>query len=183
MSATGLTDAELIEQVLSGDLDAYTTLVRRYYGRGARYATRMLGNREDAEEALQDALVRAYRSLASCEDRARFDTWLFSILINRCRTAGARSQRRRRTFVDAEAQPDEHGRPAGDNAAAWRDEIVRALGRLDVAHREAFVLKHVEDLSYDEIAALTGVGVSALKMRVKRACDQLRVMLEEAYCG
>jgi RNA polymerase sigma-70 factor, ECF subfamily len=183
VSAAELTDAVLIERVLTGDINAYTALVVRYYGRGARYATRMLGNREDAEEALQDALVRAYRSLAQCEDRTRFDTWLFSILINRCRTTGARTLRRRRTFVEAEPVPDDHGRPAGDDAAAWRDEIVRALARLDVAHREAFVLKHVEELSYDEIASLTGVGVSALKMRVKRACDQLRTLLEEAYCA
>lgn len=183
MSAADLTDAALIERVLTGDLDAYTTLVARYYARGARYATRMLGNREDAEEALQDALVRAYRALAHCEDRTRFDTWLFSILINRCRTTGARTRRRRRTFIEAEPVPNEHGRPADYDASAWRDEIARALARLDVAHREAFVLKHVEELSYDEIAALTGVGVSALKMRVKRACDQLRALLEEAYCA
>jgi len=60
------------------------------------------------------------------------------------------------------------------------DEIQRALDRLDPEHREAFVLKHVEDLSYDEMSALTGANISALKMRVKRACERLRVLLDPA---
>ena len=61
----------------------------------------------------------------------------------------------------------------------WREEIQRALGRLEADQREAFLLKHVEDLSYEEMSALTGAGISALKMRVKRACERLRVMLGE----
>jgi len=62
---------------------------------------------------------------------------------------------------------------------AWREEIQRALLALDEDQREAFLLKHVEELGYDEIAELTGVGVSALKMRVKRACERLRALLHE----
>jgi len=65
-------DAETVAQVLAGDSAAYAILVGRYRVQFARYATRMLGNREDAEEALQDAFLRAYRSLAKCEDPARF---------------------------------------------------------------------------------------------------------------
>jgi RNA polymerase sigma-70 factor (ECF subfamily) len=65
--------------------------------------------------------------------------------------------------------------------AAWREEIERALSLLDAEQREAFLLKHVEGLSYEEMAELTGAGVSALKMRVKRACDRLRGLLQEAY--
>jgi RNA polymerase sigma-70 factor (ECF subfamily) len=62
---------------------------------------------------------------------------------------------------------------------AWREEIERALSRLDPEQREAFLLKHVEELSYEEMAEITGAGISALKMRVKRACDRLRQLLEE----
>ncbi|HZS59313.1 MAG TPA: sigma factor-like helix-turn-helix DNA-binding protein, partial [Gemmatimonadaceae bacterium] len=58
-----------------------------------------------------------------------------------------------------------------------------ALARLETSQREAFLLKHVEQLSYDEMAAITGAGISALKMRVKRATDQLRSLLHEAYSG
>jgi RNA polymerase sigma-70 factor (ECF subfamily) len=139
----------------------------------------MLGTREDAEEALQDAFVRAYRSIAKCDDPERFGSWLFRILANRCRTAGSRRGRREKTFVRDELALldafEEH--PA--ERAQWREEIQRALMRLDRDQREAFLLKHVEDLGYDEMAELTGVGVSALKMRVKRACERLRVLLQE----
>jgi RNA polymerase sigma-70 factor (ECF subfamily) len=63
---------------------------------------------------------------------------------------------------------------------ALRDEIQHALGQLEVNQREAFILKHVEELSYEEMAAITGVGISALKMRVKRACERMRELLEGA---
>src|SRR5258706_10051844 len=92
-------DAELVTRVLHGEVNAYGALVSRYRDRYARYAVQMLGNREDAEEALQDAFTRAYRSLARCEDAERFGAWLFRILVNRCRTLGARRGRRARTFV------------------------------------------------------------------------------------
>ncbi len=189
-----VTDSVLIGRVLGGEVEAFAALVARYRDRAGRYAVRMLGDPDDADEALQDAFVRAYRSLARCEDRNRFGAWLLSIVINRCRTAGARTGRRARTFVrDEGAVLDAAGRGGGSGngrsggeldvgeRAAWRDEISRALARLDPVYREAFLLKHVEELSYDEMATLTGVGVSALKMRVKRACDQLRVHLEPAY--
>src|SRR5215210_8389420 len=97
-----LADAELVRRVLAGNVDAYAALVARYRDRYARYAVHMLGSREDAEEALQDAFVRAYRSLARCEDPERFGSWLFRILVNRCRTAGARRVRRGQTFVHDE---------------------------------------------------------------------------------
>ena len=182
-----LTDAALVGRVVGGDVDAYAVLVARYRDRFARYAVRMLGNREDAEEALQDAFVRAYRSLARCESPERFDAWLFSILINRCRTAGARAARRERTFVRDEATLQgaalDRGAVLEAERRAWREELERALARLDAGQREAFLLKHMEELSYEEMAVLTGVGVSALKMRVKRACDRLRELLREAYCA
>src|SRR3954464_7225999 len=92
-------DAALVSRVLHGEVNAYAILVQRYRDRYARYAFHMLGNREDAEEALQDAFTRAYRSLARCEDPERFGAWLFRILVNRCRTMGARRGRRAQTFV------------------------------------------------------------------------------------
>lgn len=176
-------DAAIVARVLGGDTRAYATLVGRYRAQYARYAVRMLGSREDAEEALQDAFVRAFRSLAKCDDPERFGPWFFRILANRCRTAGTRRGRRERTFVNDEIALhtafEEH--PA--ERSAWREELTRALVRLDAEQREAFLLKHVEELGYDEMAEITGVGVSALKMRVKRACERLRMLLHEVHGG
>ncbi|HVB29901.1 MAG: RNA polymerase sigma factor [Gemmatimonadaceae bacterium] len=176
----GSADALIVERVLAGDVEAFATLVERYRERCARYAMHMLGNREDADEVMQDAFVRAYRSLARCEDPERFGAWLFRILVNRCRTAGARRARRARTFLADETALMTASEDHPAEVWAWREEIERALAELRPEQREAFLLKYVEGLGYDEMADLTGVGVSALKMRVMRACDRLRVLLKEA---
>lgn len=174
-------DAVVVKQVLDGDTEAFAVLVHRYRDRYARYAMHMLGNREDAEEALQDAFTRAYRSLNRCEDPERFGAWLFRILVNRCRTAGTRRTRRARTFVADEVALMEAAEDHPADRRAWREEIDRALAKLRPDQREAFLLKYVEELGYDEMSRITGVGVSALKMRVMRACDRLRDLLEEVH--
>ena len=174
-----MTDAMLVRRVLDGDTAAFTTLVDRHAAACTRFATRMLGNREDAEDATQETFLRAYRSLARYEERQAFRTWLFQILINRCRTAAVRRERRHRMFlVDDNAVASASVRPAAE-ASDLRAELQRVIDALDPDQREAFLLKHVEQLSYDEMAAATGVGVSALKMRVKRACDRMQWMLRE----
>src|SRR6184192_1727705 len=109
------TDAQIAE--------LYAELVERYRDRYARYALHMLGNREDAEEALQDAFTRAYRSLGRCDDPDRFGAWLFRILVNRCRTVGARRTRRARTFVADESALLEASEEHPAERAAWREEI------------------------------------------------------------
>ncbi|HEV8365858.1 MAG TPA: RNA polymerase sigma factor [Gemmatimonadaceae bacterium] len=172
-------DAVVIANVRAGDSSAFGVIVARYRTQFGRYAVRMLGNREDAEEALQDAFVRAFRSLETCEDPAKFGSWFFRILANRCRTAGARRGRRDRTFVRDEIALTDASEEHPAERDAWREEIERALKLLDDDQREAFLLKHVEELGYEEMSELTGVGVSALKMRVKRACERLRSMLQE----
>ena len=174
-----MTDATLVRRVLEGDTAAFTMLVDRHAAACTRFAIRMLGNREDAEDATQESFIRAYRSLGRYEERQAFRTWLFQILVNRCRTAALRRQRRQRMFlVDDNAVALASVRPAAESSGV-REELQRAIDALDPDQREAFLLKHVEQLSYDEMAAATGVGVSALKMRVKRACDRMQWLLRE----
>jgi RNA polymerase sigma-70 factor, ECF subfamily len=167
-------DAADVQRVLAGDVDAYAALVDRYYDRCARFAIRMLGNRDDAEDALQATFLRAYKALNRYQERDRFSAWLYRILVNQCRSLAARRAHRERVFVREEALLLN----APDRTVAWSGEeeefVQRVLSELDPLLREAFLLKHIEELSYEEMSALTGVGVSALKMRVKRACDRLR---------
>jgi len=175
-------DASLIQAVVAGEVDAFGVLLSRYRDLYTRFAVRMLGDREDAEDALQTAFIRAYRGIAGCRDPERFAGWMYQIVINECRTM-ARGRKRRERYLVLQA-PIEHipAPDAGDGGIggddALQDEIQRALNRLPVEHREAFVLKYVEEMSYDEMAVLTGAGVSALKMRVKRSCERLREILE-----
>lgn len=176
-------DAALVRRVLGGDTAAYAGLVARYRDRLGRYATRMLGNTADAEEAVQDAFVRGYRSLGRCVPPERFGAWLFAIMVNRCRTLGAQRARRERTVVPQEAVVQRASVEHPAAADAWRDAIAWALAQLTTEQREAFVLKYVEELSYEEMSELTGAGVSALKMRVARAREELRRLLSEERYG
>jgi RNA polymerase sigma-70 factor, ECF subfamily len=174
-----MTDATCVRAALDGDPSAFAMLVDRHAPTCLRFASRMLGSREDAEDATQETFVRAHRALARYDDSMSFRTWLMSILINRCRTALlARARRTARVVLDEAAVERAHVEP-GANDAELRDAIERALAQLDPAQREAFLLKHVELLSYEEMAAMTGAGISALKMRVQRACDRLQILLRE----
>lgn len=174
-----MTDDLLVRRALDGDPRAFTVLVDRHAPACLRFAARMLGDAADAEDAVQETLVRAHRALHRYEPRETFRAWLFAILVNRCRTAAFRRGRRRRWFVhDAPAMDAAFVEP--DAAASeTRLELELALDALEPEQREAFLLKHVEQLSYEEMAAATGVGVSALKMRVKRGCERLQRLLRE----
>jgi RNA polymerase sigma-70 factor (ECF subfamily) len=171
-------DAEVVAAVLGGDIDAYGVLVERYRDDYTRFAVRMLGNIEDADDALQSAFVRGFRSLASCRDPERFGAWLYQIAVNECRTLGTRRGNRERRIVRDEIEMERAQAPETAEQD-WGEEIQNALNRIDPDQREAFILKYVEDLSYEQMTEITGVGISALKMRVKRACTNLRALLEE----
>jgi RNA polymerase sigma-70 factor, ECF subfamily len=167
-------DAADVRRVLAGDVDAYARLVDRYYDRCARFAVRMLGNHDDAEDALQQTFLRAYRALGRYQERDKFSAWLYRILVNQCRSVAARRTQRERVFVREEAlllnAPDRRPQWSGED----EELIQRVLNELDPLLREAFLLKYVDEMSYEEMSVLTGAGVSALKMRVKRACERLR---------
>lgn len=174
-------DADLVAAVRGGDLDAFTRLVTRYRDAHMRFAVRMLGDRFDADDALQSAWLRAFRHLDQCVDPSRFATWIYSIVANECRSLAFRRVRRERKIVVDDAALEAAVSDDVVERRLVRDDIERALAELDVDQREAFLMKYVEHLSYEEMAEITGVGISALKMRVKRACERLRELLEGAY--
>ena len=178
-ATTTLSDAEIVARVLAGDGDAYAAIVARHHGRCRRYAERMLRNRADAEDVVQETFVRAYDALGRYEERQRFASWLFAILVNECRGALVRRARRERWVVADEAalRQAPHA-PADDDLLA---SVEAALDRVEPLLREAFLLRHVEGLDYAEMQAVTGAGLSALKMRVKRACEALRAHLQGAW--
>jgi RNA polymerase sigma-70 factor (ECF subfamily) len=174
-----MTDATCVRAALDGDDTAFATLVDRHAPVCLRFATRMLGSREDAEDATQETFLRAHRALARFDDAMSFRTWVMSILINRCRTTLLARKRRTARIVVDEAAVERAHVDATANETELRDAIDRAVARLDPTQREAFLLKHVELLSYEEMAEMTGAGISALKMRVQRACERLQVLLKE----
>lgn len=172
-------DAALVRRVRDGDPEAFRLLVERHHDDALRYATHLLGDAADAEDAVQETFVRAYRYLASYREQDRFRAWLWRILVNRCRTLAV--DRSRRPQPRDLAQCPDLVDPASPDAdldrAVLRRELAAALASLPADQREAVLLHLVEGLSYPEISAATGAGVSALKMRVHRACERLRNML------
>jgi RNA polymerase sigma-70 factor (ECF subfamily) len=179
-------DATLIGRAKLGDIEAFETIVTRYYARCLRFAHGMLRDPSDADDVVQETFVRLYRALPRYEERQRFDSWLFRILGNCCRTANALHQRREAQDIDDDrvletlAAPE---RPDAAFEAEWGDEVRRALAEIPEYNREIFLLHYVEGFSYEEIERITGVRQSALKMRVKRASDHLRTRLAGVYRG
>ncbi|HJP59808.1 MAG TPA: RNA polymerase sigma factor [Gemmatimonadaceae bacterium] len=182
---TGSSDGELIAAVIAGNIDSFSLLVRRHQDTCVRYAVRMLGSRVDADDVLQSAFMRAFRNLRSCRDRDRFGGWLYQIVVNECRTFASRRRRREQRFLSATGEIERAIAPGSDEPADrdFGGHIERALSMLPADQREAFLLKHVEELTYEEISEMTGASVSALKMRVKRAADSLRDLLDGVYHG
>ena len=176
-------DGALLSRVLAGEREVYARLVERYRERLGRYALRMLGNRADAEDVLQDTFVRAYRSLSNCTRPEGFGPWVFTILVNRCRTYGARRARTRGVMVASDGAMATASVEHSAEQDALRDAIMWALAQLPAEQREAFLLKHVEDLSYEAMEEMTGVRSSALRMRVFRAREELRKLLAEEVRG
>jgi len=175
----GPSDAQVVARVLSGEHEAFGLLIRRYEPGLLRYATRMLGSRDAAADAVAEGLVRAYRHLASCRDPTRLRTWLYRIVANRCK-----SHLGRRPTGDVSLDEAPPVADPGDNEAALEHAeelalVERALMTLSPEKREAFLLKHVEGMSYEEMAAATGERIPTLKMRVHRAREALLEALKE----
>ena len=171
-------DGDIVRAVLAGDRERYAQLVERYRDRYARYAARMLGSIDAAEDAVQDAFVRAFDQLAQCEDPNKFVGWFFLILRNRCFA----EQRRNRTQAPLEAADGVAAADrteGGAESAERRRALQHALLELTADQREVFVLKHVEGLSYGEIAERLSTSVPSLKMRMHRAYDRLREKLRD----
>jgi RNA polymerase sigma-70 factor, ECF subfamily len=173
-------DTELIQRVLAGDRDSYAWLVRRYQEMLYRHALGMVSDGDAAADLVQDSFIKAFSSLESCHDPERFGAWVFRILRNRCHDY-LRDRRRQMLPLDREAMlATSRECPDIDlERLTLGQTIEEALSRLPEAQREAFLLKHVEGCSYEEMAQRLDTSVSALKMRVMRAREALQALLKD----
>ena len=173
-------DARLVVRVLSGDTSSYAALVGRYQATLHRYARGMVRDPDLASDLVQESFVKAYTRLASCRDPSRFGAWMYRIVVNRCRD---HLKRQRRPALQLEehtaAAPESDGPAQRVDRAELRLLLDRTLATLPEPQREAFLLRHVEGHSYEDMSAMLDVSVSALKMRVMRA----RVALQERLRG
>lgn len=173
-------DGDVVREVLNGDADAYRHLVRRYRDPLFRHARRMMDGEDRAREMVQRAFVKGFRKLRTCRNPDRVGGWLYRITTNLCKDHLKSRRRDDVALEDAPQMASARGDPDAElERAALREEIRAALGRLTPDQKEAFLMKHLEGRSYAEMSELLGASVSALKMRVHRARDELQEMLKE----
>jgi RNA polymerase sigma-70 factor (ECF subfamily) len=184
-------DALAVQEAQAGNHDAFRSLVERHSHSLFRLAYRMTGNEQDAEEVVQETFLRAYRRIGQFESRANFGTWIYRIGVN-CALDLLRNRQRHAANVLDPPLPEDSSpvelldgfSAAGPSPeqAAWSAQIgaqVRqALAALSANERAAFVMRHCEGLSIEEIAAALGLRTSATKNSIFRAVQKLRRALQ-----
>jgi RNA polymerase sigma-70 factor (ECF subfamily) len=172
-------DQAVIDRVLAGDRNAFGILIERYSDALFRHAHGMTGSADVAEDILQVSFIKAFHHLG--EVRGRFDAWVFRIVANGCKD-WLKNIRRTHLSYEEDDQPSSFQTPEEElDRGEMRRDLDTALSALPDSLREAFVMKHVEGRSYEEMAVLLDATVGALKMRVHRAREALQKLLEERY--
>lgn len=180
------TDVEIVRAVLEGDKNAYGLLVDTYSARIINYLARLTGSRYEAEELAQDAFVRAYFALPTYLPEFKFSTWLFKIATNLSINHLKKCQRL--VQVDDYQQNGEEGWVLPDSAGPnpslvveqreLQQAIQAAINQLPAAYRIIVVLRHVQGLSYQEIAEVTELPIGTVKSRLGRGRSRLAELLE-----
>lgn len=163
---------DLVERAQGGDHDAFEALVRPVYPRLFSIASRILRDTYAAEDAMQEAILGAWRDLRALRDADRFDAWIHRLVLNACRNS-LRTARRRPVAV----RTLDFDHPADDATPqrfADRDEIDRAFRRLSVDHRAVLVLTHYLGYSGPEIADLLGIPTGTVHSRLHHASASMR---------
>ena len=176
---TGPDDAELVARSLRQDHEAFGQLIDRHASVIVNLAYRMVGNRAEAEDLAQEAFLAAFKALSTFRADSKFSTWLYRIASNKCKDwLRAKRPGMGQQDVDIDEVLDSHvaeeqtpERLLSQQQVAL--ELEQAIQRLPPLYREAFVLKHVEGLSYEEMAEILGVNGDTLKMRVYKGRLQL----------
>jgi RNA polymerase sigma factor (sigma-70 family) len=176
------TDKEIIQRVLDGDVRSFGILVDKHKDKAMTLALRILKNREDAEEALQDAFVRVYRALSSFEWKSSFSTWLYRIVYNTCVTKAGK--RNGKYYISLDVGDEECPRvgiesdePQPDmrmESEEFSKIVYEEVEKLPLAYGSTFTLFTIQDMSYEEIVQVTGLPLGTIKARLFRARTMLR---------
>lgn len=175
----GPDDEQLVARSLKQDHEAFGQLIDRHASRIINLAYRMVGDRAEAEDLAQEAFLSAFKSLSTFRADSKFSTWLYRIATNKCKDwLRVKRPGMEQQDVDIDETLDIH---VADKETPERllsqqqvaQELEQAIHRLPPLYREAFVMKHVEGMSYEEMAAILGVNSDTLKMRVYKGRLQL----------
>ena len=182
MDNGSLSDEEtIIRNCLNGDADSYSVLVNRYKTMVYNMAFRMVGDEDTAKDLAQESFIAAYKGLGQFRFGSKFSSWLYSIALNKCRDHLKLEKDSVSTDEISDIMPASGTSPERATAAEQSKDILqRALDALPVEYRQVLILKHIEELDYQEIAGITGTSIPALKVRAHRGREMLKKILEEA---
>jgi RNA polymerase sigma-70 factor, ECF subfamily len=176
------TEEEIIVRILNGDRQAYALIVDGYKVLIYNLAFRMTGNYQDADDLTQETFIKAYNNLWRFDRKRRFFSWLYTISLNCIRNHLKKNKNDRflehpekKQYTDNEQQSPE----ARIIAAQESDAIDFALSALDNQLRALLIMKYSQNLSFEEIAEITGKSLSAVKMRIYRGLERLKVLMTE----
>ncbi|MHB0939316.1 MAG: RNA polymerase sigma factor [Armatimonadota bacterium] len=169
-----LTDEQIVRRVRQGDLDAYGELVERYQRRLVAAAHHLVGDEDAARDVVQETFIQAYRHLEQLRDAAKVGAWLYGILRHRAHSWLAA----RRPTVSWEDESVDEWFVAADPAE--RVDMTALLAGLPAADRDALAARYLMDLSYDEVAKALGTSPQNARVRVCRAKERLRNLLDRA---
>jgi len=179
-----LDDSLVVGAVLSGDGKSYDILVRRYQKLVYNMLFQMVHSHEMAADLTQDTFLKAYRALGTFRREAKFKPWLLRIATNSCLNAIRDSKDH--DSLDAILEENPAAEPVGtidvETEVEWRisqQMLVDALSQLKLRHRQIFVLRYQHDLSYEEIAEVSGESISTVKSLLFRIREKLRTILQE----
>lgn len=177
MEIPNCTDEELVDRTQHGEVAAFAEIIRRYQDKLLRYGRRFLRVPEDAEDAVQEAFINAYRNIAGFRTGQRLSPWLYRIAHNSF-ISHIRSQKQEALpFFDPDALFPHPVAPERTDAAAEtaliRQQLEQGLGSIDAKYREVLVLRYFEDMSYTEIADILHLPVGTVSIRLKRGLDKL----------
>jgi RNA polymerase sigma-70 factor (ECF subfamily) len=168
---------DLVERARQGDHDAFAVLAGAAISRLDATAWLMLRDTDRAMDAVQNALVRAWRDLPALRDPDRFDAWLYRLVIRAC-TDEIRQARRHRFDVEITELTTSPAVPDATTAIADRDQIERGFSRLDPDERSVIVLHHYLDLPLPEVASTLQIPLGTVKSRLYRGLRQMRAVLD-----
>lgn len=182
-----LTDGELIEKAIGGREDGFEELVRRYQRPITAYVYRMLNNYDASLDVTQEVFIKVYNSLHRYSSEYKFSTWLYRIAHNAAidymRKNSVSQQSLETENADGTFQLQiESPRPTPEQErerTEWRKEIETVIACLPAVYRELILLRHAQDLSYDEIAEITNLPLGTVKNRLFRAREMMREIFNE----
>ena len=171
----------IIRNCVAGEADSYAILVDRYKTMIYNVAFRMVGDEDTAKDLAQESFIAAYKGLDQFRFGSRFSSWLYSIALNKCRDHLKLAKDSVSTDEISDVMPASGTSPERATAAEQsKDVLQRALDALPVEYRQVLILKHIEELDYQEIAGITGTSIPALKVRAHRGREMVKKILEEA---